>query len=599
VKHYIIFALVPLILSLGIIPAFASEENSQLPEWVKNNARWWAEGKISEQEYINSIQFLIDQGIISVGESTMLQSVPSEKNIPKEKVGGGLDKMFQSVPFARNIPQDDDRVQFYAAKLSGGDLPDTHVFFSIGKFKPGEDPIFLKSLRQQGFNSYFILENLPNKELTKPYEIVSRYINPGKPPQLFDVSIMSFSGDGTPIVNIKYTKCKLTEFITYLQDSIYFFQLNKKFESEIRERSVFQCGGLKIEPNPNPPDIDYSKLGMIPNDSDIAQKFVVHFFNGDLNQIYSTTFAKYSPSVDTTKTPFVSGTSPGNPIGSNPQFFLEGLPSIDKQGYYEMLSRYVNPVRIPELFDVSIDLITGDNTILQRWNYVKCKVTSYSMGLHSSLLQFTFADQISGEIRDKTDFECSGTKFRAHGVHQIEKLPIKDRNYKQADSEYFDLLYTKDFPSKNDRAMSYTIRVSGGEFTATRTSDDFPIFGALVQDRGSLTPVNSAKQYDVGFYLEGLPGKGKEELYNFFARYVNPGKTPEPFDVDVDVVTGDGIILETLQYRSCSGIDVDWYTQDLVFLYQITGKVQEEIRERYTFYCDGYRIEVPNPNSLK
>jgi len=572
VKHDIIFALVPLILSLGIIPAFASEENSELPDWVKNNARWWAEGKISEQEYINSIQFLIDQGIISVGMSSMLQPVP----------------------FARNIPHDDDRAQFYVAKLSGGDLANTHIFFSTVKFQPGEDPIFLKSLKQQGFTSYFVLENHPNKEFTEPYEIVSRLINPGKVPELFDVSIISFTGDGTPIVNIKYTKCKLTEFTTYLQDYVFVFQLSKELAPEIRERAVFQCGGLKIEPSPNPPDIDYSKLGMIPNDNDRALKFVVHFFNGDLTQVYSTTFAKYSPSVDTIETPFVTVTTPGNPIGSSPQFFLEGLPSIDKQGYYELLSRYVNPVRTPQLFDVSIDLITGDNTILQRWNYVNCNVKSYSMQLQNNMLLYPFADQQSGEIRDKTDFECNGTKFRAYGIHEIEKLPIKDRDYKRVNSEDFDVLYSKDFPSKNDRAMFYNIRVFGGEFTSTHTSDDFPIFTSLVQDRGSFTPLNAAKQYDVGFYLEGIPSKEKEELYIFFARYVNPGKTPEPFDVDVEILTGDGRILETLQYRSCSAIDFDWYTQDLAFLYQITGKMQEEIRERYTLYCDGYRIEVPS-----
>ena len=566
-----ILVIIPLILSIGIIPAFSSEETSQLPDWVKNNAKWWAEGKISEQEYLNSIQYQIDQGIISVGISTILQPVP----------------------FARNIPQDYDRAQWYVVQLSGGDLQETHTFYTVGKFEPGEDPIFLKSLREHGFNSYFVLESLPNKELTKAYEIVSRFINPGRVPQPFDVRIISFSGDGSPIVTQKYNKCKIGEYTPYLQDALYIYQLNKKFESEIRDRAVFECGGVQIEPSPNPSDIDYSKLGMIPNDSDRVQTFVVHFFNGELDQVYSTTFTKFAPSVDTIDTPFVTKTTPGNPIGSNPQFFLKDLPSIDKQGYYKFISRYVNPVKTPELFDVSIDLITGDNTILQRWNYVQCEVTNYSMELKTSMFRFPYADQKSGEIRDKTDLTCIGTNFKVHGTHKIEKLPIKDRDFKRVQSEDFDALYTKVIPSINDRAMFYTIRAFGGEFTETFTSEDFPIFNALAQNRGQLTPSNSAKQYDVGFYVEGLPNKGKENLYHFLARYVNPGKTPEPFDVDVDVVTGDGRILETLQYRKCSGIDFNWYRQELIFLYQITGTMEEEIRERYTFYCDGYRIEVP------
>ena len=586
--------LILLVVSGFVFSVNAFAETNQLPDWIKNNAMWWAEGKISEQEYVNSIQFLIENGIINVGESKMPKPEILGKSDSNKNIIQSLSSFLEPVPFARNIPQDNDRAQFYSAKLSGGDLPTSEIFFSPAKFQPGEDPIFLKSLRQQGFSSYFVLETLPNKELSKPYEIASRLINPGKTPEPFDVEIISYAGDYTPLISAQYVKCKLTEFTIYLQDHVYVFQLSKEYDSEIRQRSVFQCGGLKVEPNPNPPDIDLSQLGIIPNDSSRAQKFVVHFFNGDFSQIYSTTFAKFSPSVDTIETPFATVTTPGNPIGTNPQFFLEDMPSIDKQGYYELLSRYVNPVRTPQLFDVSIDLITGDNTILQRWNYVNCDVTNYSVQLHNSMLRFPYSDEITGEIQDKTDFECDGTKFYAYGVHEIDKLPIKDRNYKITDSQDFDLLYEKDFPSKNDRAMFYKTKVFGGEFTVTYTSDDFPIFTALRQDRGPLTPLNAAKQYEVGFYLEGIPGKGKEELYNFLSRYVNPGKTPEPFDVDVEILTGDERILETLQYRSCSAIDFDWYTQDWAFVYQITGKIQPEIRERFTFYCDGYTIKVPN-----
>jgi hypothetical protein len=141
--------------------------------------------------------------------------------------------------------------------------------------------------------------------------------------------------------------------------------------------------------------------------------------------------------------------------------------------------------------------------------------------------------------------------------------------------------------------MSYTIHALGGELTKTYTSENFPIFKALAQNRGSLTPAHSAKQYDVGFYLESLPSKDREEFYSFIARYVNPGKAPEPFNAHIDVITGDGRVLETLQYTKCSAIDFDWYTQQLTFLYQISNKMEEEIRERYTFYCDGFRIDVP------
>lgn len=37
-----------------------------IPQWIKDNARWWAEGKISDREYINALQWLIDQGILRI-----------------------------------------------------------------------------------------------------------------------------------------------------------------------------------------------------------------------------------------------------------------------------------------------------------------------------------------------------------------------------------------------------------------------------------------------------------------------------------------------------------------------------------------------------
>jgi len=39
---------------------------SQVPQWVKNNAGWWAKDQISDKEFVNGIEFLIKQGIIVV-----------------------------------------------------------------------------------------------------------------------------------------------------------------------------------------------------------------------------------------------------------------------------------------------------------------------------------------------------------------------------------------------------------------------------------------------------------------------------------------------------------------------------------------------------
>jgi len=41
-------------------------QSTTIPEWVKNNAKWWSDGQIDDKTFASGIQFLIKQGIISV-----------------------------------------------------------------------------------------------------------------------------------------------------------------------------------------------------------------------------------------------------------------------------------------------------------------------------------------------------------------------------------------------------------------------------------------------------------------------------------------------------------------------------------------------------
>jgi len=39
---------------------------TQVPSWIKNNARWWSEGTITEQEFVSGIQYMMQQNIIQI-----------------------------------------------------------------------------------------------------------------------------------------------------------------------------------------------------------------------------------------------------------------------------------------------------------------------------------------------------------------------------------------------------------------------------------------------------------------------------------------------------------------------------------------------------
>jgi secreted PhoX family phosphatase len=52
-----------------IVPSTNSStsQSQQIPSWIKNSAGWWASGQISDDNFVKGIQYLISNGIINVG----------------------------------------------------------------------------------------------------------------------------------------------------------------------------------------------------------------------------------------------------------------------------------------------------------------------------------------------------------------------------------------------------------------------------------------------------------------------------------------------------------------------------------------------------
>jgi len=47
-------------------PASESSSPGEIPGWIKNNAKWWSEGQIDDNSFVQGIQYLVEHGIIRV-----------------------------------------------------------------------------------------------------------------------------------------------------------------------------------------------------------------------------------------------------------------------------------------------------------------------------------------------------------------------------------------------------------------------------------------------------------------------------------------------------------------------------------------------------
>jgi len=40
--------------------------NNEIPVWIKNNAGWWADGSIDDDSFVQGIQFLVQEGFMTI-----------------------------------------------------------------------------------------------------------------------------------------------------------------------------------------------------------------------------------------------------------------------------------------------------------------------------------------------------------------------------------------------------------------------------------------------------------------------------------------------------------------------------------------------------
>ena len=79
---------------------------TEIPSWVKNNAGWWADDQIGDQDFAQGIQFLISEGIMKIPETKQTETSAGSDEIPswiKNNAGWWADGQITDDDFVKGI----------------------------------------------------------------------------------------------------------------------------------------------------------------------------------------------------------------------------------------------------------------------------------------------------------------------------------------------------------------------------------------------------------------------------------------------------------------------------------------------------------------
>ena len=196
-------------------------ETSTVPDWVKNNAKWWADGQIPESDFINAIQYLITNGILKIP--------------------------ITEVTAATTSLSDNESAQSFVVHYSGGDyFTDIVTIYTYTQFVHFSETIDSNNISFFQDSPTFLLRSLPSHDKAVIYDLVNKYVNAGAKPERFDVSVEVLAGDGKTIQTWEYRKCNVIDYATFVNDDEDEYRFGDNDKAEIRDVLVIQCAGFSL-----------------------------------------------------------------------------------------------------------------------------------------------------------------------------------------------------------------------------------------------------------------------------------------------------------------------------------------------------------------
>lgn len=218
-------------MAVATVSFAASDQQIVIPQWVKNNAKWWSEGNLTDAQFVVGIQYLITQGIIQI-------PIQIPNPIPTTTVTATNTNLSPNT-MAQSIV-----VHF----ITSSNTLTINTFSKIGIFGMTEVGPAAPTTDSSG-PPQFYLESIPTKDKQAYYNLVNQYVNiaaTNSEYPLFDVSIDLLAGDGSIVETIHYTQCKFQSYNTYVNDFKDTYRFSGQDTSEIRDVSTFSCAKIAL-----------------------------------------------------------------------------------------------------------------------------------------------------------------------------------------------------------------------------------------------------------------------------------------------------------------------------------------------------------------
>lgn len=165
---------------------------------------------------------------------------------------------------------------------------------------------------------------------------------------------------------------------------------------------------------------------------------------------------------------------------------------------------------------------------------------------------------------------------------------------------------TDNTPSDDDRVTSIVVHFDNIQNSPPGVGQEITInsfqrlvgFSQIIQNYRTAPRISN--NVESQFQLVDLPSKDKARFYQLVSTSIqilgtnNNNQEINPvFDTKIDLITGDGTLLYTLEYNQCQ-VNAYWvYDDSNKQDYRMASEDQSEYREVTNFICQGYHLDLP------